>query len=287
MTKLKDQAVGTAELEEFLRDRSDFAFELSILHEVLGTGLVCEHAGSYDDPVTKKPRQFDIRAQWNADAMRFLLAIECKNLRPSCPLLVSCVPRRESESYHEVLYARRPNMGFSVGIKSIPLSLEDSIYWVGAPVGKSTAQVGRQKDGDLYWSDQEVYDKWAQAVSSASDLVRIAHELPNRQDYCSSIVLPVLVVPNATLWNVVYDPTGKPTQGPAQTDRCTLFLDKEVNPRILHGASYRISHLEVVTRNGLCELLAAVRSNLASFEFQGRPILPEGRIVALARAPRA
>ena len=62
-TKLKPAPVTLKDLNEYLSEStSDFSFELEVLKELRSHHLKCEHGGHYEDPVTKKSREFDIRA---------------------------------------------------------------------------------------------------------------------------------------------------------------------------------------------------------------------------------
>ena len=63
MAKLKNDPIDSTDLVEFLDTSSDFAFELACVKRLSELGYRCQHGGSYVDPVTKKARQFDIRAQ--------------------------------------------------------------------------------------------------------------------------------------------------------------------------------------------------------------------------------
>jgi hypothetical protein len=93
---------------------SDFSFELQTLGLVRAHGLDCEHGGLYKDPITKKMRQFDIRAIAREGCYFVRLAIECKNIEENFPLLVSCVSRRDSESFHEVALVSDEHRGVRV-----------------------------------------------------------------------------------------------------------------------------------------------------------------------------
>ena len=62
MAKLKSDPVTVTDLDEYLSNLSDFAFEVSALNALTGMGFQCEHGGSYVDPFTQKPREFDLRA---------------------------------------------------------------------------------------------------------------------------------------------------------------------------------------------------------------------------------
>jgi hypothetical protein len=61
VARLKSDPIGVAELTKYLETESDFDFELRVLHSLQDIGVNCEHGGHYEDPVTKKSREFDIR----------------------------------------------------------------------------------------------------------------------------------------------------------------------------------------------------------------------------------
>ncbi len=93
-----------SDLAEYLRSKDDFALERQVYHIANGLGLRAQHTGLYEDPATNKPRQFDIRCFAEHHRERIELAVECKSLSATFPLLASCVPRTHDEAYHEVLY---------------------------------------------------------------------------------------------------------------------------------------------------------------------------------------
>ena len=153
MAKLRSDAITSYDLLEFLAGYSDFGFEIQVLKQLREMGFNSQHGGSYDDPVTKKPREFDIRA-FKRSGNRFLrLAVECKNLRPNFPLLVSCLPRSKDEAFHEVAWSfdpeheNRPNKSLpaAVAASSKPLRLRGvaCLYKQDDYVGKDCNQVGR------------------------------------------------------------------------------------------------------------------------------------------------
>lgn len=108
MVKRSSHVVGHTDLREYLGNHSDFSFEIRVLNSLVKCGFACEHGGTYDDPVTQKPRQFDIRAT-QCFGNRFVrLAVECKNIRDASPLLVSCVPRAPEDAFHEIVASCRP-----------------------------------------------------------------------------------------------------------------------------------------------------------------------------------
>jgi hypothetical protein len=192
--KLKE--IGAADMLEYLSGYSDFSFELQTLGLVRAHGLDCEHGGLYKDPITKKMREFDIRATAREGRYSVRLAIECKNIRENFPLLVSCVPRHDSESFHDVALVSDEHGVLGTHTDSVPLHEQlvaaeraiqvpaltsrakvlpitgkNSYYKPNAPVGKSLAQIGRSTDGEIFSTDCEVFEKWGQCLSSADDLV--------------------------------------------------------------------------------------------------------------------
>jgi hypothetical protein len=106
-SKLKNTSITTTDLEEFVANNSDFYFEMKVLAKLRGLDFECEHSGTYQDPVTDKVRQFDIRAMKTQGSCTLALAVECKNIRPNYPLLLSAVPRTIAESSHDLLLVRR------------------------------------------------------------------------------------------------------------------------------------------------------------------------------------
>lgn len=268
--QLKPDPITEADLIEFLNDQSDFSFEVQTLRVLIERGFRCEHGGTYDDPATDKPREFDIRAA-RVFGKRFLrLAVECKNLRPTFPLLVSCLPRREDESFHEISYSVNPETdpieepsGLDIrallpASRNIRLSGSHTIYKSGDPVGKSCDQVGRTAKGGITSGGSSVYDKWAQALSSAGDLTHRACSDGRDQTGSTalSLVFPVLVVPNGRLWQTKYDAYGNRTSAPKQVARCSYFVGRHYDHRSPSGGDeLTLSHIEIVTSDGLLQFV--------------------------------
>jgi len=270
MAKLKHDPIVESDFIEFLDNYSDFAFEIQVLNALIGKGFSCEHGGSYTDPITKKTRQFDIRAT-QVFGKRFLrLAVECKNLHPNFPLLISCLPRHYDESFHEISISVNPDKypleeppevycrAELVQSKNVRLSAERSIYKLGEPVGKSCDQVGRMLNNEINSSDSDLYAKWSQALSSAHDLTYMACNDGNDRtgDFALSLVFPVLVVPNDRLWMTQYDSDGHRLINPKKVERCSYFVNLSYFHRAaLYGNELTISHLEFVTLNGLLDFI--------------------------------
>jgi hypothetical protein len=91
MSKLLTDPISQSDIEEYLKDYSDFSFELNVLNELQNLGLMCQHGGTYNDPLTGKSREFDIRAIYQYWPIKIHLSVECKNIRNNFPLVMHCL----------------------------------------------------------------------------------------------------------------------------------------------------------------------------------------------------
>lgn len=259
MAKLKDDPVDKVILSKYLSEFSDFGFEIRVLKMLRTFGLECEHGGHYDDPVTGKSREFDIRAEKTFGQLRVRMAIECKNIRPNFPILVSCIPRHEEESYHQVAAVkdRYSNvMGQQVSrARTYNIRGQYSLYRVGCPVGKSIAQVGCTLDGKITANDSELFEKWGQCLGSANDLIKRIYwdgDEDDELDAYISAVLPFVVVPNERLWVVNYDDCGDEVGEPEMVEQCSCFVNKRYRLGTeMAFTTLWVSHVEFVTFDGL------------------------------------
>jgi hypothetical protein len=238
-------AITADDLRAYISSQDDFGFEREVYHQAQGLGLTADHAGLYEDPVTNKPRQFDIRASKTLGAQRICLTIECKGLSVTYPLIVSCVPRSRAESFHELLF--REETG---GPTRVDRKLGGRwLYKPGEPVGKAMRQVRRDNKGELAGGD-EVFDKWMQALASAAELVTESADLVaiTAVDRPRQVaILPVLVVSDATLWVADYASNGRLERDPFTVDEITFYLGRkyELRRQLL---VFTISHLHIYTR---------------------------------------
>lgn len=261
----KDTQISEPELIDYLDSTSDFAFELRCLEKLTTLRFQCDHGGSYSDPVSKKTRQFDIRAYKSQGLMNVRCAVECKNLRHNFPLLIMCMPRLFKESYHEVIvsypkeYVKQhtwQGSAFADTCKACRIRSSQSVYTDGDFVGKSCAQVGVATDGSIVARDNDVYDKWSQALASADQLAYDSgEEGPRRKNISFSLTLPMVVVPDGTLWQVNYKSDGTRQNKPVQTNRCSFFVDQQYSIGDMQNKTFTISHLEFITLTGLENLL--------------------------------
>jgi len=253
MPKILPDKIEQKDIADYLASKDDFNFELSVFNECRKYDLPAEHGGIYRDPVTQKDRQFDIRAMATKRQRVIRLAIECKNLGENYPLVVSCVPRLLQESYHEIIISGKregdPLITSMLQTKTHRFCGLYSMFPKKEIVGKSTTQVGRTPQLELIGGDSEVFDKWSQAVASACELVEKAEDDYKviEKDNAATLVLPVLVINDGTLWTAEYSEDGKLVGAPQKAEECTLYLGKDFSSGL--GLTYSFSHLMVFTKS--------------------------------------
>jgi hypothetical protein len=262
--ELRLDPIKAADLSEYLSE-SDFGFELEIFRLCQSGGFSAEHGGTYQDPVTKKDRQFDIRLRIAKGPLVIRLAVECKNLRSNFPLLVSRVPRLTDESFHNVLVCEPPYGPVAIIPQTTNVRVigPGTLYRPNELVGKATAQIGRRANGELWTGDTEVHDKWTQAISSAFGLVKRSEREYEEtgESVAAVIVLPLLVVPDNTLWTADYSADGTLLGEPHPTTESLLYLDKSVFTGPPFGVAYDISHLHILTKSKLDGFLNRIAVN--------------------------
>lgn len=255
-------------IKYFLETHDNFGLELFVYRNACSRGFKVEHGGFYKDLVTDKFRQFDIRTSYGQPGRKIVLSIECKRLTETYPLLISRVKRVKEESYNEYIVSEDfgDMSGDQKAANSIYLDDSKSFYKVGEYIGKSTIQIGVDDKKQFVFEDSEIFDKWTQAINSAKDLVEIAFRshfqgrLP-----ISTAVIPVLVVPDDTLWVADYDESGSLSGDPKMTDEVQFFINHEY--KIQGFPPYRISHLHFLTKKGICIMFDRI-SNKENEEFK-------------------
>jgi hypothetical protein len=254
LTAVQDQDTTpptAQDLRAYLDTQDNFAFEREIFTHARRFGLEVQHAGLYEDPLSEKFRQFDLRATKVNGDHRISLAIECKSLTPAYPLLVSCVPRPSDESYHEVMFSP------SAQVRRVP----SSVYQTDEPVGKVMRQVGRVRGGGFAGTDEkQLFDKYQQAAASSADLIGGAATAvwARRPTESFAAVLPILVVPDGTLWMARYSSRGQLDRDPERAHEVHFFLGRRYPYPQEPLRAYTISHLHVMTKTGVVELLQQV-----------------------------
>jgi hypothetical protein len=269
---LQTMPITAQDIKQYIQTEDDFGLEVRAYRACLDQAFDASHGGTYDDPVTGKARQYDLRASYRGKKeFKVQLAVECKNLKPNFPLVVSRIPRAVNESFHEIIFSRKTSgkvitSGGDIThmSKSLRISGSNEIYRMQDPVGKSTAQIGKSQSGDFVSGDSEVYEKWAQAVASAHDLI-IASVSDCKlcgADHFFTITLPILVVADGTLWVADYDENGALKSDPKQVEECTHYLGKEYAIDSLpRQFTYTVSHLHILTFTGFQKMLKRFSEN--------------------------
>ena len=256
MAALLNKPINESDLEEYLTGYSDFSFELQVLNKFIELGFTCEHSGTYDDPITGKSREFDIRALYTKGPMRLRLSIECKNLRDNFPLILHCLPRKTSEGYNEVICTYDPervpeNSGlpsaFQNCSRSVRLKSGYTLYGSRSYVAKSGDQVGRKQDKSITSTDSGVFDKISQSINSAYNFITEAQYLKINDYSYFTLIFPVLIVPDNKLWQANYDEQGVRQGEPERIRRASYFIGKEWSTGGADSITYSISHLEILT----------------------------------------
>jgi hypothetical protein len=256
MSKPKNQVIERAHLEAYRSTRSEFAFEMKVLSRLSQLGFSCEHSGTYSDPVTEKVRQFDIRARirWQDDVLS--LAVECKSLLATAPLVLSRAPRKRNEAFHQVMRIpiKRPNHHDLRPWVTYHVRHPYSAYKVTGLVGKKMDIVSCSDRNEFVASDRDIFDKFSQSLSSCFDLIRSAAPAAGRGT--NQVVVPVVVVPDGMLWGLDYDAEGGAVGPPQPLEKAEFFVSTRwasISDGV--GFAYRISHVEIVTFSALRTLV--------------------------------
>jgi hypothetical protein len=265
--------ISGEDLRRYLETQDDFALELEAYRHALGFGFTASHARLYDDAKTNRRRQYDVRAFHEWENMRIDLTIECKSLDPTYPLLVQRVPRPGSESFHQTMQSRGSSTPY--GTPSEPK------HWTGAGlfkmsgthmydsqqlVGKSMKRI--KVAAEVFSAtDSDVYEKYTQALTSMDQLVQLgAHKLRLQRDEpaLSRAFLPIVLVSDESLWVADYSASAQLIGDPRPIDETTFYLGWNYelpNPQAPdHPATFTISHLHIMTRSKLPELLNAIHT---------------------------
>lgn len=268
-------------IRNVIESADDFGHELRVRRILRGhkQGQL-RHGGTYVDPVTQKPRQYDLR--WHVSyfaGFAVSLAIECKNIHVENPVAISGIKRTPRESFHYFIESRT---GGNFLIEKFPAYYDvksmgvvrrtveaSEMYPTECFVGKSIIRIERSEIGKppnivtKYASskDQEIYDRWSQALASATDLVLEARHNAAKYDlaHVFTIIMPVVVLPNRVLWFVEYDENGSLIHDPMEVDQCELFVAREIAVPAefteLPPSPFTFSHIHFFTIAGFADFL--------------------------------
>ena len=301
MAKLKKDTLKKENILDFLEIESSFQFEIKVLNTLndffnkdrVFKNYKQNHGGIYIDPITNKPREFDIRveADFTTDTIdeyrginrNIKLAVECTNLKDYNPLVFHSTRREYFEKFHYLIAQKKWNASLSHRIRHDNIK---SVVWCKkikgkySPyandfVGKSSCILGineDQKDKNKRFStnDAAFYSKLMQSLNSAEQFIEIPQYLDTTAIKDSFMaIIPIVVVPNNCLWDVQYkDYKGKEkiVGEPINTDHIQYLYNKEFyinycsnetfKPEYSqHKVPFAFSHVDIVTLKGLTELL--------------------------------
>lgn len=266
--------ISPSDIRNIVTREDDFGHEMRVGHAIRSCPAIqVQHGGTYTDSITQKPRQFDYRCWLRKGGASLSLAVECKNLSPSVPLVVCGIGRREDEAFHDLIESRQGTFkrraATLVGLSSVTrrATREDAFYPPKDFVGKSLVRIQTDKNPMVRTQDSDVYDKWAQALSSAVELAESACSSAKSFSVAHffTAVLPVVVVPDDLLWRVVYDENGSVPTDPVQVKECELFVGREIEVGGAKGTPlfhrFTFSHVHFFTLTGFGSFLSKMAIN--------------------------
>lgn len=266
--------ISASDIKDVVLKEDDFGHEMRVGKVIRAiSGIQIEHGGTYIDSVTGKPRQFDFRCSLRKDSAELHLAVECKNLNPSAPLVMCGTKRQNNEAFHDLIESRlgsaspgKKNVLYVSGTSSATFraSRDNAFYLPGKFVGKSLVRIKpapNSSSGNSFVSvpDSDIYDKWSQALSSSVDLAELACDRAGhyRAPKFYTIVLPVVVVPDDSLWIVDYDDSGCVCKPPEQVNACELFVGREIKvTKEWFPHQFTLSHIHFFTIGGFASFLS-------------------------------
>jgi hypothetical protein len=251
--KTKADAIAQA-----IATSDDFGHEMRVRAVLNKHRAQVQHGWVYLDPIEGKPRLFDFRAKlYHPTQLRRLqFAVECKNISPDVPLVISGTARAQDEAFHDFI-AFNGEKNYAQ-VRVLRAKADQLKYPFGEFVGKSVLRLKPDKDGGLVQSsnhETEIYQRWVQALASADALCKAAAVQDGRDTVFQTVVLPMVVVPDATLWTVNYDATGAVVGAPTPTEATTLFFNHEVVV-VPNNHWTNFGHVHFFTLTGFHQFLA-------------------------------
>ena len=266
--------ITATEIHKIVEDADDFGFEMRVgasMHAV--AGLDVRHGGTYTDAVTEKPRQFDYRCSLAKGPTKLSLAVECKNIDPSYPVIICGTARREQEAFHDLILAggigsvgRRVTPVIGPYSKTLRTSGESGFYPKADFVGKSVLRLkpsnGRHPRPEPA-PDSDVHERWAQALASGVGLVQMACNFRPTGKYRWSAILPIVVLNDGSLWKIEYDKAGAIVSPPSQVDECDFYVARQITVACSVQKDSHVfvfSHIHFLTLKGFISFLNRITS---------------------------
>ena len=290
--------ISASDIQKILATEDDFGHEMRVGAAIRAIpSFNVQHGGTYTDSVSGKPRQFDYRCSltketktllltistgggtgdeaWTPSnqATRLALAIECKNLNPSFPLVICGTSRQEGEAFQDLIVSVGSSVVVQRGVEAAGgahsrvyrAASNQSFYRQAEFVGKSLLRLkpeNRKSTTPVAGLDSDIYEKWAQALSSAVDLVDASVACAQLNQAVISAVLPVVMVSDGSLWRVDYGDSGRASD-PIQVDQCEFYLGHEVNDM---QYTFMFSHIHFFTISAFGSFLSKMAVDQAGWD---------------------
>lgn len=263
--------ITPSDIQSLVLKEDDFGHEMRVGKVIRDIpNIRVEHGGTYTDSISGKPRQFDFRCSLKKGDAELCLAVECKNLNPSAPIVMCGTKRRDSEAFHDLIESRLNSVSpgkqkhviFVDGPSSATFraSRYDAFYPPNNYVAKSILRIkpnpNKSQSASVPFvsdSDADIYDKWSQALSSSVESAELAckraahYRVP--KFYCA--ILPIVVVPDESLWAICYDDNGAVLKLPEQVNSCELLVGREITvTRDWMPHQFTFSHIHFFTLAG-------------------------------------
>jgi hypothetical protein len=173
--------------------------------------------------------------------------------------LEHCAPR--PEAFHHYVLAEADRRGRGV----MDVWRDQHIYPLAQFVGKSIVRLRTEKGMLVAGPDNDIYKGWTQALASADQLCKDAIVATDHQQrQICTVVLPVVVVPDGTLWTAEYTKDGI-VRSPEQSDSTTLFLNHEIVV-VPHNYWITLGHVHFFTLKGLEAFVSTLTARGNSWE---------------------
>lgn len=280
--------INATDIASYLSSDSSFAFEMEVRQIFGSRGIQFAHGGTYIDPHLGKPRQFDLRSEIVCRdsylPVNVVMAIECKSLSEHAPIVVCRSPRTVFEASHHVIATTcgdRESMASKLGEEDVRLHQADSLeefpraitlrlpssscaYRPNEFVGKSIECVRRDGSNRLKGGDGEVFDRWTQALQSASSMLSTITGpfiIGKGQGFILHWALPILVVPDHRLFVADFNSDGSMVDSPTEAGRTSYYVNYDVDSLECSGMTFRFDHLEIMTIGHLRSIVEKLTSS--------------------------
>jgi hypothetical protein len=101
-------------------------------------------------------------------------------------------------------------------------------------------------------NDSDIYDRWSQALASSRDLAfDSVYKKPPPQSL--AFVMPLVIVPNNSLWTASYNEHGLLSEEPKRVDQCEFYVDHKIGI----GLPFVLTHIHFMTLVGLADMMSS------------------------------